>query len=454
MSKLSRERAGELAFLYCKASGLNTISKLVSDDMFTEVCGSYNCVVQETVLANNGFIAKTDSHSAYIIVFNDIYQAVNTARKIQLGLMAVDWPSKILTLEASLRVKSIKTGMLLFNGIRAMTAIHVSRDYSWTRVQNPIDGFEAVDMCGPAIEILMAFARKACSGEILLTDAAQRSIRSTFNGSVFLDQFEVVPVDDSLMDGLAAYSCAPKSVRERLDMLSIQERSRDPPVALRQKHRSVDGRSKSAISSSEKDMWWVDQSSSVTPLPVALQVSLGVARSSAQDDISAATSEAMDHIASRLKYEVASSVDLSTNCECFLNIAREVVSNLRLFFRNWGDKDERSISFKKTSLVEPFSTENCADEHMPLMQDGERSPRAHLRRFPRSVTLTNINTAWCEDKYKAVLNTIEETLKTTAKRNIRGGGGSTAAVPKVIKPATPSLERGVTRPKKRLPPIQ
>ncbi|CAG9581966.1 conserved hypothetical protein [Leishmania major strain Friedlin] len=119
------------AFLYCDVAGAGAITRSVAPPLLTLVWAHYNYIVQSAVRNFSGYVAKTNSTTSYLVVFEEPTMALEAARQIQLEMVESMWPEELRVLESTLHVKDIKSRTVLFNGPRPQIAVHVSDQYTW-----------------------------------------------------------------------------------------------------------------------------------------------------------------------------------------------------------------------------------------------------------------------------------------------------------------------------------
>ncbi|KAG5493901.1 hypothetical protein JKF63_01733 [Porcisia hertigi] len=126
-----RRSTKRLTFLYCDVADVEKISRAVAPSLLKLVWAHYNYIVQSSVRIFGGYVAKTNSATAYLVVFEEPAMALEAARKIQLEMLESNWPEELRVLESTLHVKDPKTHTVLFNGPRPKMAAHVSDQYCW-----------------------------------------------------------------------------------------------------------------------------------------------------------------------------------------------------------------------------------------------------------------------------------------------------------------------------------
>ncbi|KAK7200813.1 hypothetical protein NESM_000139700 [Novymonas esmeraldas] len=130
----ARRPTKPLAFLYCDIAGASAIARAVAPPLLRRVWAHYNHIVQSSVRDFSGYVAKTNSATAYLVVFEEPAMALEAARQIQLEMVDATWPEELRLLESTLHVKDVKTSTVLFNGPRPQIAVHVSDQFTWRLV--------------------------------------------------------------------------------------------------------------------------------------------------------------------------------------------------------------------------------------------------------------------------------------------------------------------------------
>ncbi|CBZ30265.1 conserved hypothetical protein [Leishmania mexicana MHOM/GT/2001/U1103] len=126
-----RRSTKPLAFLYCDVAGAGAIARSVAPPLLRLVWAHYNYIVQNAVRSFSGYVAKTNSTTSYLVVFEEPTMALEAARQIQLEMVESIWPEELRMLESTLHVKDIKSHTVLFNGPRPQISVHVSDQYMW-----------------------------------------------------------------------------------------------------------------------------------------------------------------------------------------------------------------------------------------------------------------------------------------------------------------------------------
>ncbi|GET92219.1 hypothetical protein, conserved [Leishmania tarentolae] len=137
-----RRSTKPLAFLYCDVAGAGAIARSVAPPLLRLVWAHYNYIVQNAVRNFNGYVAKTNSTTSYLVVFEEPTMALEAARQIQLEMVESMWPEELRVLEPTLHVKDVKSHTVLFNGPRPQIAVHVSDQYTW-RLISPSPSLDA-----------------------------------------------------------------------------------------------------------------------------------------------------------------------------------------------------------------------------------------------------------------------------------------------------------------------
>ncbi|KAF5219880.1 hypothetical protein ECC02_007107 [Trypanosoma cruzi] len=321
-----RSTTAERSFLYCDAVDIVAISRAVPEELYKNIMGQYNYVVKEALLAYDGFIAKTDSTAAYIVMFTEPHCALEAALQIQRRLLAVDWPQRIKTLEATLHVKSCKTHIVLFDGIRARMAVHVSKDYQSTRTLCG-DDKEFVEVFGPAIETVAELGFQACGGEIIVTPFALSRIGSTLHGSMLLLQVAMRVARIQSSNKMLLASCVPRRLWERLHLFA-------PAAPVTEVAKQGTGSKLRQLKVAErKKSWWREGNNSLLSLPFSSQAPWGERVSASHSAFAFSIQASLGGAVGQIRRELSSSIGLSTHREGFLNIVCETLMNLSHLFR-------------------------------------------------------------------------------------------------------------------------
>jgi hypothetical protein len=201
-----------LAFLYVDVANLNAIARAVEPAMLKRVRDHYNYIVQNALRSFDCFVAKTNSVTAYLVVFKEAAYALEAARHIQLELVQSCWPVELRPLEATLQVKDPKTNTVLFNGPRAQMAVHVSDQYTWRPV--PVSGtnmksssgggasdsantgsltpnLSAIHISGVGVDEAFILGRHAYGGEIRLSRPLLEAVGRHPSGKLLLEQLSM-----------------------------------------------------------------------------------------------------------------------------------------------------------------------------------------------------------------------------------------------------------------------
>ncbi|KPA82189.1 hypothetical protein ABB37_03311 [Leptomonas pyrrhocoris] len=201
-----------LAFLYIDVANLNTITRSVKPALLKRVWEHYNYIVQSCLRSYYGYVAKTNSVTAYLVVFEDAGIALEAARQIQLELVQTFWPAELKPNEATLQVKDPKTNTVLFNGPRAQMAVHVSNQYTWRPLlssggSNKSDScagasdssttnfvgsdLSAVHISGVGVDEAFILGRHAHGGEIRLSRPLLEAVGKHPSGKLLLEQLSM-----------------------------------------------------------------------------------------------------------------------------------------------------------------------------------------------------------------------------------------------------------------------
>lgn len=220
-----------LAFLYIDVANLNVVSRAVEPALLKRVWDHYNYLVQSTLRAFDGFVAKTNSVTAYLVVFDDAGTALEAARQLQLELVQTTWPAELRPLEATLQVKDTKTNTVLFNGPRVQMAVHVSNQYTWRPI--PVGGaggkgdtsvagdsanasglganLAAVHIGGVGVDEAFILGRHAHGGEIRLSRPLLEAVGKHPSGKLLLEQLSMEVVVAPSVIRLAEDAPSPRS---------------------------------------------------------------------------------------------------------------------------------------------------------------------------------------------------------------------------------------------------
>ncbi|RNF27015.1 uncharacterized protein Tco025E_00699 [Trypanosoma conorhini] len=412
----------ELGFFFCDAAEMFALAAAISDELYREVVAQYNHVVKAAVLAHDGFIAKTNSVAAYIVVFNEPQSALEAALQIQRTLLTLDWPQKLMKLEATLYVRSSKTGIMLFNGVRAKMAVHVSNDYQCNRTSHG-DDCVFVDVYGPAIETVADAGFRACGGEILATPLALSSIGSTLQGSLLLLQVAMQVAKTQPLSKLALASCVPRQLWERLDLFT-------PPASESENTWQESSSSGKHLKKTEKKtLWWQEANSSQCPLPPSRQAAWGAKQTASRGTIPASVQISLEEVAGYIRRELSAAVDLSTFRESFLTTIRDSLVGLSNAFRALEDAFARVNPMSQPPSMAPTAAAKRFD--MPSSDCGNRMSvtlRSSADIFKKRSRGSNIGTplplSSSPDPYKNALHLLDGTLRGALHRVSRALGVS------------------------------
>ena len=222
-----------LAFLYIDVANINAITRAVEPALLKRVWDHYNYIVQSTLRAFDGFVAKTNSVTAYLVVFEEARMALEAARQLQLELVQTRWPAELRSLEATLQVKDAKTSAVLFNGPRAQMAVHVSDQYTWRPVpgaranaKNDSSGVATVDanasdlerpdlsavhISGVGVDEAFILGRHAHGGEIRLSRPLLEAVGKHPSGKLLLEQLSMEVVVAPSVIRLAEEAASPRA---------------------------------------------------------------------------------------------------------------------------------------------------------------------------------------------------------------------------------------------------
>ncbi|KAG5491567.1 hypothetical protein JIQ42_01472 [Leishmania sp. Namibia] len=235
-----------LAFLYCDVAGAGTITRSVAPSLLKLVWAYYNYIVQSAVCSFSGYVAKTNSTTAYLVLFENPAMALEAARQIQLEMVESIWPEELRLLESTLHVKDAKTRTVLFNGPRPQIAVHVSDQYVWRLISSPSSSaarksdtsskaanengaggggataarLSAVHVSGVGVDETFVLARHAHGGEMRLSRPLLEAVGTHPSGKLLLEQLtmEVVvapsvirPAESATKNKSAATGAATKA---------------------------------------------------------------------------------------------------------------------------------------------------------------------------------------------------------------------------------------------------
>ncbi|AAZ10890.1 uncharacterized protein TEOVI_000466600 [Trypanosoma equiperdum] len=408
----------KLGFLFCAAAGLSALSRLVTNELYKELCGQYNSTVQEVALANDGYVVNTDSISSYIIAFNDAFRALEAALQIDSKLLALQWPEEILTLAPTLRVKSARTGVLLFSGIRATTVVHASDGYEWNRVQSSTGEDSGIEISGPAISTLMDVSYRAIGGEAALTQAAHESVESSTRGRLLLKQLAMEVAEDNNSKTEVLY--APRHLRERLKLFS-SERATSPAPA------GTDRRSKTPKSVWTNNplrgdlVWWMRRNGFASQLPTVHAAQWAAPQKQQCRSTDAIMSEYTERVVDHFKQELATNLYITSCGECFFNVVIGVLVALSGSFGNLSPSRRTSLPSRASSsgaCASSPSTWGVLDPALTMSMGSEGLSRSSGRRDNRQSSQQSAADE-CDDPYKYTLTVLNETLKHLLQQSHR-----------------------------------
>lgn len=426
----SRAPQKEVGFIFCDAMDVSTIAEHVSDDMYKEIMAQYNHVVRETLLMHGGFIAKTNSTSAYIVVFNEPYRAMEAALQIQRQLLVPPWPNKLHTLEATLYVRSAKTGILLFRGVRAKIVVHVSSEFQYTRVGRGDEGRNAVHVFGPAVDTVAEFASLACGGEILMTPHALDNLQSTLHGSLLLHQVDFQTVTATINDQGVVASCVPKLLYERFSLFKrITPPARTMSSSLREKRLK---RSDGGVR-----VWWRDANNCTAPLPVSRPPTWGKMRGSIRGSVTTSLLQFLDDILTCIKQETIASTDSASPRENLMVLTRDIFSGLSGIFRMVEEGAVKTPTLaprRSTTLLQRNDTEPLLDKLTTATPRKKRSNADGNRGASISNNCPTGSGPVAGDLYKRALQTLDGMLKGVLQRVSRAVNGAGNSAHELVLP--------------------
>ncbi|RNF08947.1 hypothetical protein TraAM80_02354 [Trypanosoma rangeli] len=449
----------ELGFFFCDAADMPALSGAISDEVYKDIVAQYNHVVKEALLAYDGFIAKTDSVTAYIVIFNDPQRALEAALQIQRRLLTLNWPQKLMTLEATLFVRSLKTGIVLFNGVRARMVIHVSNDYQCNRKSHGEDGV-LVDVFGPAMETVMEVASYACGGEILLTPGAMSGMVATLHGSLLMLQVAMQMAKTQPLSKMTLVSCVPRQVWERLDLFI------PPTPNLENIRREFNSKSKHAKRVNKKTMWWQEENNSRWPLPHSRQVGCGKRQTALRSFIPASFQASWEDVALCFRRELSAALDLGVFREGFLAATSDLLMGLSNAFRALEDGFSKVQPVPQQAPTTPTAAEKRVDitssdfgtrtsgMSVTLRSNTDLNKKSHCSSIGTPLMPLPVSL----DPYKNALHILDSTLRGALHRMSRalGVGGGVHSMPQSnsVKGSTSLVSHGSAGFRKPLKPIQ
>ncbi|EKF33515.1 hypothetical protein MOQ_002624 [Trypanosoma cruzi marinkellei] len=418
-----RSTTAEMSFLYCDAVEIVTLSRAVPEELYKNIMGQYNYVVKEALLAYDGFIAKTDSTAAYIVMFTRPDRALEAALQIQRRLLAVDWPQRIKTLEATLYVKSSKTNIVLFDGIRARMAVHVSNDYQSTKMFCGEDG-ELVEVFGPAIETVAELGLHACGGEIIVTPFALSRIGSNLHGSMLLLQVAMQVARTHSSNKTLLASCVPRRLWERLHLFVPAA-----PVAEVAKQGTGSKLRQSKVPE-RKRSWWRDGNNFLLSLPLSSQAPWGARVSASHSAFASSVQASLGGAVGQIRRELSSSIGFSTHREVFLNIAGDLLMNLSHLCRMVGDGVSKANSLSPLPPIETggaaaISLDASTNNFRQTLSPDHRSSgilNKKLMHSSNSFSLPSVLTS--SDPHKNALQMLDNLMREALHRIARALGGT------------------------------
>ncbi|KEG10148.1 hypothetical protein DQ04_04121060 [Trypanosoma grayi] len=426
----------ELGFMFCDVNDAAGISCMVPDDLYKEIMALYNYVVQKAVLAYDGFIAKTDSVTAYIVIFPDPHRAMETALQIQRSLLEVEWPTRLLTIEATLHVQSAKTGTLLFHGVRAKTVVHASQDYHSTRSARGEYG-EAGDVSGAALDAVATLGLLARGGEILVTPDALHRVSATLSGSLLLQQVAIQAESLCAPDDAALASCVPRKLWERLNLFipAVRGASSAPSTAAAKE---------SHARSEKRAVWWHDTNNAMAPLPLSRMPLCIMPRNPPLSTASSVFLQPIEDAVSCIKRDMAEAVDTNPCRESFLIVLRDALMGVVTGFRILDDGITKAAAAAATAAA--LSTENSTGGAAALMSTLRRTPADMHKKSSRVATPVAPGSG-AGDPYRTALQFLDTLLRGLLQRSSRTLGGA-HQLPSALNVRTPprvSTTRGAAR---------
>nr|CCD15279.1 unnamed protein product [Trypanosoma congolense IL3000] len=441
----------ERGFLFCGAVGLGAISRGLPSGLYAEVCEQYNYVVQEVILNNDGFIALTDSFASYIVMFDDASRAMEAALQIQSKLLQVPWPREIMSLAPSLRVQSAHDRTLLFNGARATTVVHSSRNYESCRSQSPQDDESGMWLGGRAIEELMGIVSKARNGDAILTLPAHKIIESTNHGRLLLQQVEMEILCDSDNGAAIALSFAARRLKERLKYLNGERCSPSlGPRGRRLRASRMSGRN-SAISPEE--LWWMSKNTASALLPAAQPAPWGTLPTRLSNSLQNVVSACTEQMINSLGRERSSALYTNPFKEHILAITSDMLFAVNAAFSSvaQGEKDMASQS-RSSSLLICYTPTMISSLDLTLIQSTEleQGNRSSYRK-DRGKAAQNTLGQNFEETHKHALTMLNETFIQSAKAACRALGYDLTWNTTLLRAA--DADSSGRRRKRKLPPL-
>ncbi|KAH9577288.1 hypothetical protein LSM04_001863 [Trypanosoma melophagium] len=371
--------SSDIGFLFCDAARVSSLSRLLQDELCKDVLAQYNHVVKQALLEHDGFVARTDSRTAYIAFFRTPHQALEAALQMHRQLLALDWPRRLHTLDPTLRVRSARTGRMLFAGVRLRAAVGVSR---W---------IYAVGAAG-------RLGGRAGGGEIVLTPAAIAAIGATLHGSLLLQQLAVRVVDDqtdknNTEEAGPILACVPRVLGERLELIATQQPN----------GQSENGEGKVS--------WWQEASTGAEPLPTSRMIIQRKTQAAVEPSaalVSPAILQLLDDVVRDFKKELAVSIDAGPSREQFLILSRDLLNAFCNAIRTLEEGLSRTA---------PTATIVNTAETTPTATPTTTTPTP-----PTVVTTTNTTAAGATT---TTATQLKENSGNTYARNTNSGSGST-----------------------------
>jgi class 3 adenylate cyclase len=137
-------------------------------NLMLNVIKKHNNIIRNLLKKYKGYEVKTDGDS-FMCVFEDLKKCIQFAIKIQLELMNVNWPEKLLEIP---EVKKVYYGdKLIFNGIRIRIGINSGNTISEI---DPTTG--RMDYFGPIVNKASRIENKAEGGQIIISEDIKKNL--------------------------------------------------------------------------------------------------------------------------------------------------------------------------------------------------------------------------------------------------------------------------------------
>jgi hypothetical protein len=165
------------------------------------------------MLKNNGF-------EAFLVSFDDPCRALEMACHLQQQLLATDWSPELLRCEKALRVKDLKSGALLFNGLRARVGIAYGRVL--TSVAKGV-----VEISGTCAFDAIRIGKSAPGGDIWVSTSFMDELKNYSGGERLLNQMAARPIPDegsAQSASVFAVGLVLKSLAGRISRFTFEER--------------------------------------------------------------------------------------------------------------------------------------------------------------------------------------------------------------------------------------